>query len=272
MVVGPSSLGLRERFCVKHTPTPAELRKQMLLTVAPYLVLVAVLAGCAALASWAYHHPAWTVEHVEIRGDNRHQSDISVQRAIKPMLNESFLSIDLSELQRLVEDVPWVRQAAVQRDFPKGLRITIEEHRPVAWWGEAKGTLLVNAQGEIFEAQAEAEESQNWPVLAGPDEHVQDVLKAFNDLQASLRSANLSAKRLMLSPHGSWTAVLDGDIELALGRAQANDWLTQVNRMINTLPDLRQRYEQALRSIDLRYPNGYAVALAGVSVGPRNNP
>ena len=257
---------------MKHAPTPAQLRKQVLLAAAPYMVLAMVLVGCVALASWAYHHPAWTVEHVEIQGDNRHQSDISVQRAIKATLNESFLSIDLAKLQGLVEDVPWVRRAKVQRDFPKGLRITIEEHQAVAWWGEAKGTLLVNAQGEIFEAQAEAEESQHWPVLAGPDDRVKEVLSAFNELQASLRTANLKANRLTLSSHGSWMAVLDGDISLALGRAQVTDWLTQVQRMINTLPDLRQRYEQALRSIDLRYPNGYAVALAGVSVGPRNNP
>ena len=257
---------------MKSTPTPADLRKQLLLAAAPYVVLAALLAVAAALVSWAYHHPAWTVERVDVRGDNRHQSDVSIQRAIKPALNESFLSIDLVKLQRAVEDVPWVRRAAVQRDFPKGLRITIEEHEAVAWWGEAQGTQLVNAQGEIFEAQAEADESQSWPVLAGPEDRVKDVLKAFSDLQAVLKPANLKAKRLTLSSHGSWLAELEGDINLALGRTPVDEWLAQVDRMINTLPELRQRYEQALRSIDLRYPNGYAVALSGVSVGSRNNP
>lgn len=272
VATGSSAPGLRERSSVRTTPTPAELRKQLLLAMAPYLAAVAIGVALTALAAWAYRHPAWTVQHVVIVGDNQHQSDASVRRALKSELNESFLAIDLKRLQNIVEDVPWVRSAQVQRDFPNGLRITIQEHQAVAWWGEAQGTQLVNHSGQIFEAQSEPEENQYWPVLQGPDDQVTQVLEAYMQLQDVLKVAHLEVKKLALSAHGNWQATLGGDIHLALGRAPQTEWLAQVSRMISTLPELRQRFDQALTSIDLRYPNGYAVALAGVSVGSKNNP
>ena len=52
----------------------------------------------------------------------------------------------------MFEAVPWVREARVQREFPNRLRVTLEEHQAVAWWGQAGSGYLVNRLGEVFEA------------------------------------------------------------------------------------------------------------------------
>ena len=57
-------------------------------------------------------------------------------------------AVDLQQVRRLFESVPWVRQAVVQREFPNRLRVTLQEHQAVAWWGESGSGQLVNDAGE----------------------------------------------------------------------------------------------------------------------------
>ena len=251
------------------SPSAAQLRRQLLVSSAPYLISVALGIAISALATWAYRHPEWRVEQLQFVGNDAHRTHDGARRALRHVLDESFLAVDLKQVKALVEDVPWVRQAKVQRHFPNGLTISIEEHQAMAWWKEAQGAQLVNAHGEIFEAQAEGEKASDWPVLSGPDLQVQAVVQAYHELAARLGSVQLGVHKLSLSPEGIWHATLNDSIELALGRSQTQDWLMQVEAMISTLPQLRQRFDQPLRSIDLRYSNGYAVALAGISVGRR---
>ena len=233
---------------------------------------VTLAAGLAWLVVWLTHNPAWSVAAVVIQGDTTHQNELTLRRAIKGALNTSFLSVDLNQVRTLVKDVPWVRQATVRRDFPNRLTIVLQEHHAVAWWGEAKGTRLINNYGEVFEASADEADTHLWPVLQGPEERAADVLRAYAGLRDVLTPSHLEIQTLALSAHGNWQAQLTGNTALVLGREAPQDWLPRVQRMTTTLDALRQRYDQALQRIDLRYPNGYAVALQGVSVGSRTTP
>jgi cell division protein FtsQ len=233
---------------------------------------LSLAAGLAWVGLWLVRNPAWSVAALVVRGETANQNEVALRRALKSALSGSFLSLDLNQVRTLMQDVPWVRKATVRRDFPNRLAITVQEHHGVAWWGEAKGTRLVNNYGEIFEASADEADTQQWPVLHGPDERSADVLRAYVGLRDALIPSHLDVRTLSLSAHGNWQAQLEGNTELVLGREAPQDWLPRVQRMTQTLSALRQRYDQALQRIDLRYPNGYAVALHGVSVGPRTNP
>ena len=229
---------------------------------------VSLAAGLGWIGQWLVRNPAWSVSTLVVRGETAHQNELTLRRALRNALNTSFLSVDLNQVRQLVQDVPWVRQATVRRDFPNRVAITLQEHHAVAWWGEAKGTHLLNSYGEIFEASADENDTQHWPVLQGPEERAPEILTAYMALRDALSSAHMEVRVFSLSAHGNWQAQLNGNTELALGREAPQDWLPRVHQMTQTLTALRQRYDQALERIDLRYPNGYAVALNGVSVGP----
>lgn len=237
---------------------------RLLLWAAAALVLVALVR----LVWQGVHAP---VTHVVISGDTMHQSEHGLRPYLSEPLKVDFWRLPLSSVAASIDEAPWVRQATVQRDYPAGLRVHIQEHQAAAWWAEAMGNRLVNSYGEIFEAPVSDEDkaTQHWPVLNGPAERSAEILRAYVQLSQALANTDLQVQSLRLSAHGTWQAVLNADIQLALGRSAPETWHDKLAPMLSTLPALRSSYDQALRSIDLRYPNGFAVSLSGVSVGPK---
>ena len=252
------------------TPTPMPTTVAVLDALSRLLLWAVVLAGLVwGTQLWArqMHAP---IQRVTVVGDTAHQSELGLRPYLQPLRHANFWTLDLARLAESVNDAPWVRRVTLARDYPAGLRLRLEEHQAVAWWSEANGNRLVNQFGEIFEASLDdATVAASLPVLDGPIERSADLLRAFVQLQTRLQGTPLRAHALRLSPHGSWQATLNDGVELALGREDTNAWANKLTQMTDTLNALRQHYDQNLRSIDLRYPNGFAVSLHGVSVGPQ---
>lgn len=239
-----------------------------LMAVATQLLLgVFALLALAAIGTWAVRHPVWTVRAINVQGDVAHQSAVTLRALLatqmRTRLSASFLSVDLQQVRELFEQVPWVRRAVVQREFPNRLRVTIEEHQPVAWWGENGSGRLVNTLGEVFEASPD--DADNLPELAGPEGRSADVWALHQALQPVLARLELGLERLELGERGAWRARLHSGAQIELGRGSTDELIARVQRFTGTLPQLNERYAGALQSVDLRYPNGYALRIRGVT-------
>ncbi len=138
--------------------------------LASALFLGVALSALGTAGWWVAHHPSWSMGRIVVEGEVAHQSAASVRAYLAPQLRGSFLTLDLQEVKRLFETLPWVRQAVVRREFPNRLHVTLQEHEAVAWWGEAGGGKLVNRQGAVFEADPDPGQQQSdaWPELIGP--------------------------------------------------------------------------------------------------------
>ena len=249
------------------TPVPATVWVFDALSRLALWGVIALGVVLALRAAWLNGHAP--IQQVLIVGDTTHQSERVLRPYLTDSLNGDFWRLDLAAVAAAISDAPWVRRAVVQRDYPMRLRVIIEEHQAVAWWGEAQGNRLVNPYGEIFEASLDGPAPEDWPVLSGPPERAREVLQAYVQLNQSLRDSPLPVRGVSLSPHGTWRATVGDGVSLALGRDDFATWPRKLQQMSDTLSVLRQRYDQALRSIDLRYPNGFAVSLSGISVGPQ---
>ena len=234
--------------------------------VANGLLALLVATGLGALAWWGARHPVWTLAGITVQGDVVHQNAVTFRAHLASRLSGSFLTLDLHEVQRLFQGVPWVRQAVVQRDFPNRLTVTLQEHQAVAWWGEAGGGQLVNAQGEVFEANPDDVQADQWPELLGPTGQSVRVWTLFQAMQAMLARLDRVPQRLVLDGRGSWHLLLDQGTRMALGRGSDAEVLARLQTFVATATQLEQRYRgRDLESVDLRYPNGYAVRLRGVT-------
>lgn len=216
---------------------------------------------------WALVHPVWAVERISVHGDVAHQNPVTLRAHLALQrgepLSASFLTTDLQRWSALFESAPWVQKAVVQREFPSGLKVTLVEHRAVAWWGQVGSGQLINSSGQIFDASYEG--SDELPELYGPREQAQAVWQLFGQLQTQLSVLDLSLKRLETNERGGWRAQLDSGAWIELGRGGSADVLARTQRFATTLTQVTQRYTASLASMDLRYPNGYAVRLRGVA-------
>lgn len=244
---------------------PLDVRLMAVATRALVALFAALAVGVIGL--WAVRHPAWSVQSVLVQGDVVHQNAVSIRSQLAAPLRNAlasgFLALDLRQVQRLFESVPWVRKAVVQREFPNRLRVTIEEHQPVAWWGGAGGGHLVNHLGEVFEATPD--ELEGLPELSGPEHQSAQVWALFQPLKAEFARHQLVLLKLQLNERGGWRAELEGGAVVELGRGTPEALQARVARFMASLGQIQQRYPGPLQYADLRYPNGYALRVRGVT-------
>jgi len=242
-------------------PVPLDVK---LMHMAASLMFVGLVVGALLGGVWALVQlPAFALRGITVLGDVEHNNEVTLRANVVTKFTGNFFTADLGRVRSAFESVPWVRLASVQREFPNRLRVTLEEHQAVAWWDQSGSGRLVNRQGEVFEASPD--DGDGLPELAGPTEQSAQVLAVFRLLQPELQRLDLDLDRLELNDRGSWRARLDSGAVVELGRGTPDELLQRLRRFTATLNQLTQRYAGALQSADLRYPNGYALRLRGVT-------
>lgn len=177
--------------------------------------------------------------------------------------------MNLMQAKHAFESAPWVRRAVVRRVWPNRLSVTLEEHRPIAYWDEADRTAeqLIDNFGDVFEVNMADVEEQTLPQLSGPPDAASQMLSMMQRLNERFAHLPAQIDRLELNERGSWRAILDTEAQIELGRGTEPEVLPRVEAFVSTLPQVTTRYRAALLSADLRHRDGYAVRLKDVYTG-----
>ena len=247
-------------------PHPFDVR--MMNFTASMLYGAFVLLLLAAGLWWALRHPVFAVAGITVQGDVAHNSAVTLRANVAPRLTGNFFTINLATVRNAFEAVPWVRRAAVRREFPDRLRVQLQEHEAVALWGPETDARMVNSFGEVFEANVGDVETQDLPRLSGPDGDCAQVLAMHRALKPMFEPLDLTVERLSLSSRGSWDVELDTGAVVELGRGTPQEVMARTRRFVQTLTQVTARYgrqAQTLLSADLRHGDGYAIRLKGVS-------
>jgi cell division protein FtsQ len=245
--------------------------------IANTLAVLAVLAMLAAGLGWLAQRPYFALAELDLEpvpdGQLHYVSTGAVRATIAGRLKGNFFTVDLDQTRALFESVPWVRHAMVQRIWPNKLRISIEEQQPLALWNE---TQMINTWGEAFTANTgELDDEAHLPQFAGPDGTESLVVQRYAELARWFAPLDLRVKQLDLSPRYAWHATLSNGMMLDLGRdpgADAPDpqglpgalpFGARIQRFVQAWPLVQGRLEgRVVSRADLRYPNGFALALA----------
>jgi len=250
----------------QKTPLPLDIR--LMNGIASVLFVAAVLLGLGALLGWGARSPAFAIKGVSVTGDVQHYNAITLRANVMPRLQGTFFTLDVTAARHVFETMPWVRQAIVRRDFPNRLKVQLQEHQAVAFWGPEGSSRMVNSFGEVFEANVGELDHDNLPRLNGPDNQSAQVLAMYQTLQPQLDPLDLTLQQLELSPRGGWHAELDSGTLVELGSGSAADLLARLDRFVNTASQVTARYQRTpeqLASVDLRHSDGYAIRLEGVT-------
>ena len=227
--------------------------------------LLFVLMALLLLTSWLFRQPIFNLSAIAVQGDVTHNNAVTLRANVAPKLAGNFFTVNLAQTRTVFESVPWVRQAVVQRQFPDRLKVMLQEHQAVAYWGPEGDTRLVNSFGEVFEANQAEVEAADLPQLNGPTGQTPLVLQAYRQLSVQFEKLDMQLERLELTGQGSWRARLDSGAALELGHGSADEIESRTQRFITTLSQVSSRYGRDLESADLRYGNGYALKLKGVT-------
>jgi cell division protein FtsQ len=234
------------------------------------------LLGLLALAIlgsglwWFMHRPMFALGEIRLEGPEqgvlRHVSPSTVRGTALPRIKGNFFTADLEQVRVAFESVPWVRRAAVRREWPNKLVIVIDEHRPLGTWGE--DGRLISTDGDVFTANlAEAEEEGELPEFSGPPGSEREVVARYRDFSSWLAPVQLAPEAVQLSGRYAWTVRLSNGMTVELGREQTRETLkARVERLVRIYPQLLARLQDRIESVDMRYPNGLALKASGLAL------
>ena len=237
-------------------------KPQLLTAIADLLLLigVAVLVGGGLL--WASRLPLFPLREVAIAEPLRETRRAEIEHALKGQLRGNFFSVRPDQVRQALEQLPWVRRAEVRRQWPGRLEVRIEEHEAVARWGEGQAQ-LVNSHGEVFYGATKALPPT---VLFGPTGSAPEVLQRFREFARVLAPTGRTPQQVTLSPRLAWRIRLDDGMAIELGREQPKaPLLARLERFAGAYGEAVAARASRPAEADLRYPNGFALRLAGLN-------
>jgi len=238
-------------------------KPHLLNAIADLLMLVAGAAVLAAAAVWLVRVPSLPVRHVVFTEALPHTKRGEVEQVLPAALKGNFFSLNLDMVRGALEKLPWVRKVHVRRQWPDRLEVRIEEHKPVARWGEGRGE-LVNSYGEVFAAALGEEQAGRLPQLHGPLGTAPEVLKRYGEFVAAFRPVGRRPSQVVLSPRLAWQIRLDNAMVVDLGREQPKSPVaSRLQRFVEVYPETVAKRPVAPGVVDLRYPNGFALRAGG---------
>ena len=223
------------------------------------MVAIAVLY---AIGLQLIRPPFFPIKEISInvvRGETKNMAlqnvtNEQIEQLVKTEIDGNFISVNLTAVREAFVKLPWVREAKVNREWPHGLNVTLEEHRALAYWGSHA---LVNTYGEVFRVSAE----MDLPVFTGPNEasahEVTQQYQRFNQILAPLQQ---KIAELILTPRYAWRIQLDTGTVLELGRDETEERLIRYVSIFNHSIALLNQ-QGPLAYVDLRYPNGFAIRM-----------
>jgi cell division protein FtsQ len=247
-------------------PAPVDVK---LMNVTASLLFV-VFAGLAlgGLCLWVVRQPSFALGAIEVRGDVTHNNVVTLRANVAPHLRGTFFTVDLDTTRSAFESVPWVRRAVVRRAFPNRLAVSLQEHQAAAYWGSESGSQLLNSFGEIFEANVAEVHRNDLPRLLGPEEQSGQILGMYRTLAPLFDPLDSAVSQLELTGRGSWRVQLESGAVVELGRGTPEEIEARIARFVKTVTTVAGQYGRgvdALESADLRYPEGFALRLRGVT-------
>lgn len=222
----------------------------LLRSISNALLVFSVLAMLYGAAYYLVHLPGlFPVRSVRLDAAPQRVVAAEVLAVARNEVRGNFFTVDIGRLRQALEKLPWVRSVTVRREFPDRLAVQLEEHQALARWNNSA---LVNAQGEVFSAASE----QALPNFIGQTGDSHEVAQRYAEFSRQLAALNLQVTQLVLTPRHAWQLRLSNGTVLELGREEMQQRLA---RFVAVYPYSLANQASAVRYVDMRYRNGFAV-------------
>jgi len=220
------------------------------------------LAAVLLLITWALNQPITTVS---VAGRFERVAPLDVERAVKQSAaGKGLVSVDLAKVRAAVRTLPWVDTVSVQRDWPRGLAVSIGEQVAAARWGEHG---LLNTRGDLFANDA-THIPPELPRLSGPDGSQAVVVQRYITMRDRLVELGMRITALRLDARGAWELDLDNGVTVRLGRQQLDE---RFNTFVATAARIVAQRATDIAYIDMRYANGFAIGWRSAGTGAAKN-
>ena len=192
------------------------------------------------------------IRSIQLAGSFENLDQQKVEQALRPYIGQGFFSLDIHELQEILNARPWTESVSIRRVWPDKLRVTITEKKPVARWDDRH---LLSESARVY--AADTAPFGQLPLVHAHGHTPEWALRQFARLETQFESVDEQLVALRVDSRGAIDIELLNGLQIKLGRSD-------IDRKIERLVSIYQRQilprREQIQRIDLRYSNGFAVA------------
>lgn len=226
-------------------------RPDILNRLADSLIAVAALLVLFGALHFVLRLPVFPLREVRVTNAVALVSREQVEALIRREIRGNFFTLDLAATRVAFAKLAWVRNVSMRRRWPDRLEVTLEEHVPLARWGNLA---LVNNHGEVFNAAYDGD----LPLFVGPPEAAREIAMQYEFFRRTLAAIGKAPAQVQVTPRRAWRVRLEGGLTLELGREQVE---ARLARFVAAYGRTLGRLDRRIDFVDLRYANGFAVRI-----------
>lgn len=194
---------------------------------------------------------------VVISGRNRTTKDEILDK-VDLQRGDNMLKINVFEIKKKLEQLPWVKNAEVSRRFfPNVVEISLKEKNVKAIWQINEKFYPLDEDGEVINADFRVQEPILLVVGEGAPENMNNLLEIIGNSDTSylqrIKVANYISQR-------RWNLILD-DIKDGITIKLPEDDVEKVWKKLLKLDETKGILKRKLTIIDLRLPNKIVVKI-----------
>jgi len=202
------------------------------------------------------------IRSVVVEGVYQHTDQQRLRDRVMSQAQRGFFNLDIAKIQQEVEDLAWVNRAYVRRVWPESISVHLEEHTPVARWGDNG---LISDNFKLFFPPLLQESNDpllkntvaDLPVLASPERRHVALLKLLMETGPILKTIEAPLTGISEDERRSVTLELKGDVLVVIGHRLIQERIQRFAEIFRSY--IAPVYDDVAR-VDMRYTNGFAMA------------
>jgi cell division protein FtsQ len=256
-------LRAQKRVSVRRGSLPRKTahRLKRAAVVAAILILSAIVAGMAM--QYGAHSWRFTIasgDNIETFG-NHNVSRTQIMDVMGGDIGRNIFFVPLAQRQKQLQQIPWVKTAAVMRFLPDHLRVDIQERTPAAFARIGSHISLIDADGVVMDLPVGSRRQYSFPVIVGMGEaeplstraaRMDIYTQLMEDLDSSGANYSQDISEVDLSDPEDVKVMVNDPSGAVLVHLGSENFLNRYKIYVTHVAEWRQQF-QKLDSVDLRY-------------------
>ena len=209
-----------------------------------FIIIIFFLLSLILYISDSFIYP---IEEVEITSTTPNYDTEKIKDIVASIQGKDLLSLDLNDIKRSIRSDDWIRDVEIKKSFPDTLEVIIIPQQPLAIYNSK----IMMMDGTVIEAPSLP---LDLPIII---DHTNDSLSSMNTMILTdklLQKIDLDIKKVEI--HDSLVKVFTSTNMLISDRV---NYEVNLNRLVISFQDLRKLFKREIKSIDMRYSNGFAI-------------
>ena len=211
------------------------------------LFTLLILISIPILFFYGKNNFIYPIDEIDVIAQESNYDYEKINAVISSLQGENLLSLDINELRKTIISDAWIKNVEITKSFPSTLLITIKQHKPLALYNSK----ILTLDGTVIEDNLFNIEL---PIITDSTNDSYLSRAVFDSCSSYLDQINLKIAKIEI--HNSLIKIYTDSLLIISDRENLN---RNLNRLIVSFDKLKLVFKQEIKSIDMRYSNGFAI-------------